>query len=184
MIKENNSFEKDISANDKKWFAVRVKYKCEKLVRDRLLDKEIIAYVPLLKSTRAYASKRKSVETPIIHSYVFVQVSKLEYTKVLRTLHVYDFLKIGNEMIPIRNDEMSLLKQVVGEQINVIAEEKSFVLGDSVEIIRGNLTGIQGVLVEEKNKNEFIVDLPSFGMQLRIEINRAYLRPILNKQLA
>ena len=184
MIKVNNNSKNIPSAVDKKWYAVRVKYKCEKLVRDRLLDKEIIAYVPLLKSTKVYASKRKSVETPIIHSYVFVQVSKLENTQVLRTLHVYGFLKIGNELMPIRNEEISLLKQIVGEYSNVKAEEKSLVLGDTVEIIRGNLTGLQGLLVEKKNKNEFIVDLPSFGIQLRIEVNKAFLRPILNKQLA
>ncbi len=171
------------SSNNKQWYAVKVKYKCEKLVRDRLSAKEIHSYVPLLKTTKIYSSKRKVVETPLIHSFVFVYISMAENIKVLQTLHVYDFLKIGNEIMPIRDDEMSLLKQVVGEFTNVEAQEKSLIIGESVEIIRGNLTGLKGILVEQKNKNEFIVDLPSFSIQLRIEINKAFLRPTSNRVL-
>ena len=183
MMTMNAISEKDNSIKNKKWFAVKVKYKCEKLVRDRLLIKDIDAYVPLLKITKNYASKRKTVLKPIIHSFVFVNISIHDYKNVLGTHHVYDFLKIGNDLTPIRNEEISLLKQVVGENLNVIAEEKTLVVGDKVEIIRGNLTGLNGILVEEKNKKEFIVELPSFGIQLRIEINKAFLRPVQKKQL-
>lgn len=182
MTMKNNS-EKQNLIKHKKWFAIKVKYKCEKLVRDRLVLKNIEAYVPLLKTIKTYASKRKTVEKPIIHSFVFVNVSKQDYKMILSTQHVFDFLKIGNELTPIRNEEIDLLKQVVGENLNVKAEEKSLVVGDPVEIIRGNLTGLNGILTEEKNKKEFIVELPSFGIQLRIEINKAFLRPIQNKQL-
>ncbi len=173
-----------LSDSINKWFAVKVKYKCEKLVCNRLLKQGIVAYVPLIKSTKQYSSKRKSIEKPIIHSFVFVQITKTEYIKVLETLHVFSFLMIGNELTCIPNYEMNLLKQVVGEFEDIVVEERNYFIGQRVEIIRGNLTGLQGFLVEEKNKNEFFIELPSLGLQMRIEINKAFLRPVLTQQLA
>ncbi len=173
-----------LSISEKRWFAVKVKYKCEKLVCERLIRQGIDAYVPILETVKEYTHKRKIVSKPIIHSFVFVRILESEYVSVLKTLHVYSFLKIGNSLICIPQEEMNLLKHVVGEFQDVFVEERNFDVGQPVEIVHGNLTGLTGKLIEKKNKNEFIVEIPSLGLQLRIELNKVFLRPLVTKQLA
>ena len=93
-----------------------------------------------------------------------------------------DFWEREN-LISIPQDEIDLLKRVVGEieEINVGAIEMG--IGDEVEIIGGNLTGIRGRLVELEGKNRFVVQLASIGYQLSMIIDKSLLR-LLKKRTA
>lgn len=165
------------------WYAVRTRYKCEKFVAEALQQKGITAYVPLLKRRRQYVRKVKDVTLPLINCYAFVCINASEYLQVLETQHVVGYLKIGGQLIAIPNQEIALLKQVVGEQLDIKIEPKSWIAGDPVEIIGGSLTGIKGILAKRQGKNEFIVDLESIGFQMSMIIENQYLRPVLKSAL-
>lgn len=165
--------------SQKKWFAIYTKYKCEKFVVDKLLKKNIEAYIPLLKTTKRYTRKIKTYEVPLLNCYVFVKIDKTQYVKVLETEYVMKFIKQRRDLISIPDEEILLLKQIVGEfQEKIEFHPDEFVEGQEVEIIGGSLTGLNGILVEEKNKNLFVVQLNHIGVQLRIDINTGLLRPI------
>ena len=121
---------------EEKWFAVYTKYKCEKLVLDRLIKKDIEAYLPLLQKTRKYGKRIRHNSVPLINCYVFVKIATTEITKVLETENVISFLKIGNEMIAIPNAEINILKKVVGEiKEDIELNTEGIEIGETVEII-------------------------------------------------
>lgn len=163
---------------ESRWFAVYLKYKREKLVRDRLIGKDIEVYLPLKKFVRRYLRKIREVEIPLISCYIFVKITKKQYLQVLKTQDVVSFVRMSNELIAIPEQEIQLIQRVIGENIEVDIEPHSYCIGDKVEIIGGNLTGIHGILLEkDKNKN-FLVELNHTGYALRMQIDQKLLRKL------
>ena len=168
-------------AKKRKWFAVYTKFKCEKLVLDRLTKKEVEAYLPLLQKTRRYGKRIRHNSVPLINCYVFVKIATTDITKVLETENVISFLKIGKEMIAIPEAEIDILKKVVGEikeDIELNTEDIS--IGETVEIISGNLTGMKGSFLGKSGKKNFQIELNHIGYNLLIQVDPSILRRVSN----
>ncbi len=170
-----------LSNTESKWFAIYTKYKCEKYVTELLGKAGIAAYVPLITKIKRYVSRVKRFDVPLINCYVFVKITQDQYVKVLETQYVMSFIKQRQNLISIPEEEINLLKRIVGEIENVQAGDIEMNVGDEVEIISGNLTGIKGRLVESGGKNKFVVQLASIGYQLSMIIDKSLLRLLKNK---
>lgn len=169
---------KDIGLDEQeqRWFAVYTKFKREKIVLRQLTERGIEAYLPLQSYTRRYTRKIKQVELPLISCYIFTKINKQHYIPVLETPDVVNFVKPAKELIAIPDSEMLLMKRVVGEGMELEVEPSSYQIGDEVEIIGGNLTGIKGWLVETKTGKNFVIELDNLGYSLRMAVDPAMLR--------
>ncbi len=174
---ENNKTINQLHETEYRWFAVYTKYKAEKYVLDHLTRKGIQAYVPLLNSTKRYASKIKTYRKPLINCYVFVCITKSEYIQVLETEYVIKFLKQRRDLIAIPEEEIDTLRKIVGEFEGVTVVEDP-VVGQPVELIHGNLTGLKGIVTERKGKKEFVVTLDNIGFQMALEVSIDHLRSL------
>lgn len=167
-----------LHATEARWFAIYTKYKREKLVHKELQTKGIESYLPLQTHIRVYTRKRKKVELPLISCYLFVKITKPEYVPVLEVDDVVKFVRFSKNMIAIPDQEIQLLRQIVGEGLPIVAEKLALRKGDMVEIIGGNLTGIRGVLVEEHGEKEMVIDLDNMGYSLRMQIDSKLLKKV------
>lgn len=170
-----HSLQNSLSATEAKWFAVLTRVKAEKLVAGLLTEKRIKNYVPLQKVTRIYSRKRRTVLLPLIYRYVFVNITKQDYVRVLETPHVEMFLKFKQDIISIPNHEIEWLQRITGEHIDFNIEHRPFSTGDEVRVVYGNLTGLKGKLIKSLGKNELLVELDHIGIGLRIQIDPAHL---------
>lgn len=170
----------DLDEKQKRWFAVYTKYKSEKYVIKHLLKKGVTAYTPLIKTTKRYVRKVKTYEVPLLNCYVFVCIDKSQYIKVLETEYVLNFVKIRKNLVAIPEAEIDLLKRIVGEFQNITVATEDYKIGDSVEIISGNLTGLKGHLVEINGKHDLLINLDKSGFQLLINIDPKLVR-VLNE---
>jgi len=169
-----------LQENEPRWFAVYTKYKCEKYVTDNLNRKGIEAYLPLLNRVKVYASKTKRYKVPLISCFVFVRITKSDYVKVLETEYVLNFLKQRRDLIAIPDVEINLLKRLVGEYELSLCEEKvDWKLGQKMEVIAGQLTGLKGILIEKSNKSDFVIELDNIGIQLRMQFSKEHLMPLI-----
>ena len=170
----------DLDSQIPKWFAAYTKYKCEKYVALQLKKKQIEVYLPLLDKVKVYNSKTKKYKVPLISCFVFVKITKAEYIKVLETEYVFNLLKQRRDLLSIPNDDINLLKRLVGEyETSLWTEKVDWAIGQKLEVIAGQLTGLKGVLIEKSNKSEFIVELRNIGIYLRVQINKAHLLPLV-----
>lgn len=158
-----------------RWFAVYTKYKREKQVQKHLREQGIEAYLPIQSFTRVYGRKKKRVELPLISCYIFTKITKAQYVKVLATLDVIHFVKIAKELIAIPEKEIEIMKRVVGGGMEIDVKEGSYQLGDEVEIIGGNLTGLKGWLVSAENEKNLVIELENLGYSLRMTVDPALL---------
>lgn len=166
-----------LQETEARWFAIRTRSKCEKVVCQALAKKNIHAYLPLLRSVRRYERKVKQVEKPLITCYVFVRIVRPEYVPVLETEHVAGFVKTAQALTPIPEEEINILRRVVLEPgLELEAIPGAIGTGDAVEIIGGPLTGLQGCIVKTENKRKMQVELRNLGYSLLITIDSALLQ--------
>ena len=168
------SIKDQIPVDRKCWYAVKCKYRCEKRLVKDLQNQGIMAYVPIQKKLRQYASGRKYSECALIHSHVFVYIKQSEYLEILNHVHVYSFLHFSGNICTIPPLEMDILKRVVGECQGMAIDNCVYNKGDEVEIIAGELTGLKGQLIESTNHN-FKIELISLGMGLFINVEPKYI---------
>lgn len=168
------SIKDQIPVGEKRWYAVKCKWRCEKNITVDLIKQGVVAYVPIQKKVKQYASRKKVSEVVLIPSHVFVKIRKDQYLNVLQHHHVFGFLNFSGNVTAIPQTEMNLMKRVVGESENVSIENNNYQLGDRVQIIGGELTGLEGQLIESNNHN-FKIALQSLGMGLNIYVDPKHL---------
>ncbi|MEM9918103.1 MAG: UpxY family transcription antiterminator [Bacteroidota bacterium] len=169
-------YENHLHKLEARWFAIYTPYKREKRALELLRKKHITAYLPLQRIARHYNRKVKWVELPLISNYLFVKITKDEYVKVLQTDYVNNFIHFHNNLVSIPEEEILLLQRILGEEMEVTAERQFFYEGDQVEIVSGNLAGVQGRLLKVNGKSQVLVDLSFLGYTLQLHIDPALLR--------
>ncbi|MFN7117482.1 MAG: UpxY family transcription antiterminator [Saprospiraceae bacterium] len=173
---KRSEFINQLDDTEARWFAVYTKFKREKLVQKQLHDRGIEVFLPLQSFTRRYQRKVKQVEIPLISCYIFTKITKPQYVPVLETPDVVHFVKIAKDLIAIPEAEIEIIKRVVGEKQEVEVQEGSYQMGDEVEIIGGNLTGLKGWLVNAENEKNLVIELENLGYSLRMTVDPALLR--------
>jgi len=171
----------DLHPTEKRWFAVRTSFRWEKLVQGWLEKKNIEVYLPLLHVVRRYKSKTKHLKIPLINSFVFVNIVESEYIEVLETEGAIFFLRDAKDLKAIPEREITIMRLVAGEEIDSSIEVApiSYEIGQKVEIIRGQLAGITGKLVEKKGKKSFVVELSHLELELVIQVKPDMIRPVM-----
>lgn len=160
---------------------MRTPFKREKLALADLTRQGIECYLPMLHEVKRYEHKYREVDLPLIRSYLFVRLNESGYHPVIACPYVSGFVRFGEEIVSIPEEEMALLRRIVGEGNLQDAEEGIFDEGDHVEIIGGKLTGIRGTLVERLGKNRVAIALNAIGYSLIMDIDPAYLRRVKGK---
>lgn len=161
-----------------RWFAIYTRYKREKQIRKRLIEKGIQTYLPLQQCVRHYKRKVKVVDLPLINCYLFVKITRQQYIQVLETADVLHFVRPTKELIAIPEEEINILKRVVGEKLSLEVDRSTFQSGDVVEIISGNLTGIKGILLENSSKHNFLIELNRIGYSLEMQVDPTLIRRV------
>ena len=161
-----------------RWFAVYTMAKREKMVAKRLEQKGIECYLPIQHVTRYYTRKVKHLELPLIRGYVFTRITKKQYVPVLETPDVVNYVKFNKNLIAIPDTEIDIIRRVVGDKLDAHVEPLSLCIGDEVEIIGGQLTGVRGKMLARENKHEILLELTTIGLALRVGVKEEYLRKL------
>ena len=62
----------------KKWYAIYVKSRHEKVIFSELQKKGIESSLPLMTTIRQWSDRKKKVEVPLFRSYLFVKIVQLD----------------------------------------------------------------------------------------------------------
>ncbi len=164
--------------HDKKWYAIYTKSRAEKKVFDLLNQKGIETYLPMQKCLKQWSDRKKWVEEPLFRSYIFVKIQDVEFLEVQKTNGVVCFITFERKKVPIPENQIEAVKQLLKNNIEIEHTTKKFFIDDTVEIISGNLTGIQGKLIEYKGKKKVLISIDSVSQGLLINVPLVSLRKI------
>ena len=168
-----------IDQYNRAWYAVKVKFRAEKFVKELLQREGIESYVPLIQRQRLIRAKVRTTEIPLIHNYVFVRIKRSEYVSVLQTTHVFSFVQIVGMITAIPEQEIDLLRRIVNGDGDIeLCDRNELKSGQLVEVIAGDLTGLRGEIVECANGSQLVVDLKNISISLRMTIDASQVIPL------
>ncbi|MBN2805193.1 MAG: UpxY family transcription antiterminator [Prolixibacteraceae bacterium] len=168
-----------MSASQKYWYAVYTKSRAEKKVQLELEFQGIEHYLPLQSKLRQWSDRKKWVEVPLIPGYIFVQIDRFDYDRVLRTANVVSYVRFEGKAAIIPNEQIDLIRRMLRDSsLEIEVSMQNFSEGDVVEVMAGPLTGIQGKLVSFKGKKRVAIELEQLNLSLTVTLPLNEIRKI------
>jgi transcription antitermination factor NusG len=164
-------------AEERQWFAVRVRPRYEKLVATSLKNKEIEEFLPLYKVRRRWSDRLKELEKPLFHGYVFCRLNPIYRLPVLTTPGVIHFVGIDKEPIPIEESEIDGLRAIISSGLPALPWPFLRV-GQRVRIERGPLQDVEGILAHVKGHHRLVVSVALLQRSVAVEIDREWAAPV------
>jgi transcription antitermination factor NusG len=152
------------------WFAVYVNVKHERKVVQKLQEKGLEAYSPVVKKLQQWSDRKKWVEFPMLSGYVFVKIELIDKEKVLNCPGVFAFIKFNGVEAKIRDSEILILRSIEASGYDVTQEPAEAKLNDLVEIMQGSLKGLTGTIVRIQNAEYMELALEGLNQTIRVKV--------------
>lgn len=152
------------------WYALRTKSRHEKLVRDQLDKQGIEPLLPTVKRLSQWKDRKKEIEVPLFSGYCFVRFAQENKLPVQKVAGVVELVGSGNRPEPIPEDEIEALKRLM---TSVLPYDPHPYLheGMMVEVVRGPLKGVQGILLRKEKRHRLVVGVRLIQQAAAVEID-------------
>ena len=157
----------------KRWFALYVQPRKEKVVEQELLKRGYEVYLPIKQVLRQWKDRKKIIEVPLIPSYIFMNIEEREMWDIVRINGCVKFIWFNGKPCPIPDNQIVSIKLLLEKKVEIEQTSINPSSGDLVRIIEGDFTGLVGVFLHKKEKNNFAVRISSLGIDLTITIDES-----------
>ncbi|MCB9266210.1 MAG: UpxY family transcription antiterminator [Lewinellaceae bacterium] len=153
-----------------KWYAIYTRSRFEKKLYKAMLGAGLMGFLPLVKEKRAWSDRLKTVEVPLLPSYVFVNADKAQLKKLFYCPGFVRLVSFEGKPCEVRPEEIELLQQIIthGHKAQVTAYCS---LGDRVKIIRGPLKGWEGTVEEKRGGGRVVFQFDCIRQALSVEVH-------------
>lgn len=150
--------------NKQEWYAIRVTYSRELVVKAYLDGMGIESYIPMHFAERTYGNKTRKVWEPLIHNLLFIYTSaerlrEIKTTTTLPIRYIMDRETKQPTVIPER--QMQNFMAVVAtqnEHVEIVApQDVDLATGDAVKVTGGVFAGIEGRYIRHKGHSKVAV---------------------------
>ena len=156
------------------WFALRVRPKHERAVATNLSTLGFDEYVPLQKVRRRWSDRVKILEAPLFPGYIFCRFTYAERLRVLNSPGVESVVGFGKTDVPVEDSEIDALRILVATG-KPLAHLPFLRIGQSVQIERGPLAGIRGVVLRDETAWRVVVSVEALDRSIAVEVDREVL---------
>jgi transcription antitermination factor NusG len=158
------------------WFAVYTKHQHEKRVADLLLRKGMETFLPTHRDVRRWNDRLKTLILPLFPCYLFVRTVVDQKLDILKTPGIFHIVESDGKACAIPDEEIAALQRLV---LNESVQPHAFLnTGDRVRIVKGALSGIEGILVRVKNQHRVVVSIELLRKSVAVEIDLGALQPL------
>jgi transcription antitermination factor NusG len=160
-----------------RWFALRVKSRCEKVVAATVRNKGFEEFLPVYRSRRHWSDRLKSAELPLFAGYVFCRLDPMHRLPLLKIPGVVHFVSTGKAPIPIEDKEIAAIQTAV--RSGALTEPWPFpAVGQYVRIEDGPLVGLEGILAGTSKGKCLIVTVTILERSVSVAIDRRRAVPL------
>jgi len=170
-----------MTKGEPRWYAAYTKARNEKMVLARLESAGIEAYLPLQRRLKQWSDRKKMVEEPLFRSYIFVRITLKDYYNVLNTIGIVRYITFEGKAVPIPDNQINLVKQLLEQDIDVESVEETLELGTLVEVKFGSLVGLTGELIEHRGKKKVVVRIAHISHSLLVTLPSQYVTKAIDK---
>ncbi len=169
-----------LAAEPKAWYAVCTRARHEKVAYRDLREREVESFLPLREVLSQWKDRRKLVKKPLFTGYLFVQADRSELDRVVSVRGVAYILGCGHEPVPIPDDQIKAVRQLVEGPYPVL-KWPWLRVGRRVRVTTGPLTGLETCIVQRRNnsKSYLVVTVDLLGRSLAVEVDPTCVELIL-----
>ena len=159
------------------WYAIRTRSRHEKLVHQQLGSRGLEAFLPLVDRRRRWKDRWKTVTFPLFPGYCFARFPYQDRLVVQTAIGVVQILGINGHASPIPDAEIEAVRQLVTSTLP-LDPHPYLGVGMEVEVMRGPLTGVRGMLVRKGRHARFVVAIHLIQQAASVELDAADVQPI------
>lgn len=153
------------------WYAVYTRSRHEKKVAVQLRQHSIEFFLPLYKQEKRWNNGlRVQIESPLFPGYLFTRIPLSRRLEVLKMSGVVSFICAGNGCpVALPVSDIEHLRVALDK---FRTEPHPFLtIGQSVRIISGPLTGLEGILIAARNQSKVVLSIDLIKRSVAIEVD-------------
>jgi transcription antitermination factor NusG len=152
------------------WYALRTYPRHEKSVREHLLARNVVCFLPLYrKNSRWKNGCNVRVELPLFPGYIFVEIDPQRRARVLEIPGAISLVGSSHELWPIPGDQIRMLRENLMSR--VWEPHEYLVAGNKVRIKSGPLTNLTGILVRKNSGLRVVLVLDQIQRGVAVEVD-------------
>lgn len=159
------------------WYALRVKSNFERAVRATLEGKGYSTFLPCFRQVSRWSDRKTVIEVPLFRGYVFARFDCARRLPVLTTPGLLHIVPPRKPPMPVDESELDAIRAVVASGLP-FGPHPFLQLGERVEIVRGSMTGLEGILVQQKGAFRLVVSVTLLQRSVAVEVDRDWVRPV------
>lgn len=156
---------------DKYWYVAYTRSRHEKCMAEQCTERSITAFLPLYAVQRRWKQRRAEVLLPLFPSYVFVHIALADRLRVLALPGVVSLVSFNGVPAVVPEAQINSLKKAI-----TLGRAEPYVYlrsGRRVRVTAGPLVGLEGIIVELKNKVQVIVSFEWMTRSVAISLDAA-----------
>jgi transcription antitermination factor NusG len=159
------------------WFALRVKSNFEQTSARLLHCQGYEEFVPTYSTRRQWTDRTKVVDVPLFPGYIFCRLNRWTLAPILKTPGVVNVVACGSTPTPVGDEEVEAIRtlMVTGTRF----EPTSYLtVGQRLEVIRGPLAGLSGILVSVRSGWRIVVSIDLLQRSVAAEIDASCVKAV------
>ena len=159
------------------WYAIRTRSRHEKLVNDQLVRRGVETFLPLVERRRRWADRWKTVSFPLFPGYCFARFPLADRLTVLTAMGVIEILGNHAGPVPVTEGEVEAIRTLVTSTLP-FDPHPYLTDGMQVEVVRGPLEGVRGILVRKDRRARIVVSLRLIRQAAAVELDAHDVVPV------
>lgn len=156
-------------SNSKRWYVFYTYPKFERKVHEYLLKDNYESFLPMHWVVRQWSDRKKRLEVPLFPNYIFIKIERNKIFEVLQTPKLISCVTFNKIPAFLKQKEVESIKQIVQNEYP-FEVSTNLNIGDSVVITEGALTGMEGILVEERGNHRFALKIESLQQSVIVNV--------------
>ncbi len=163
------------------WFALHIRIYNQENVITSLLHKGYEVFAPTYVATRIVVRREREIRAPLFPGYIFCTLDPQYRLPVVSIPGVIGILGTGNVSTPIPDGEIESIRRMVASGLP-IEPYQLLQPGEPVQVQKGVLAGLEGVVVHHKGKHRLVISVSALNDRaVSVEVDQSMIVP-LNKR--
>jgi transcription antitermination factor NusG len=158
-------------SEDQKWYALQTRPRHEKAVVQRLTERRVETFLPIVTEVHRWSDRKKKVEMPLFSCYVFAKFisNRVDRLRVLRVDGVLGLVGSGSEGTPIPDEQIDAVRTLLDGSLPC-SSYPFLKIGQRVRIRSGALDGMEGILVSRNGSSTLVISVDAIQRSLAVRV--------------
>jgi len=167
-----------IAATESEWYALHTRPRHEKQVVQRLGERGVETFLPIVTEVHRWSDRKKQVELPLFSCYVFAKFApnRAERLHVLRVGGVLGLVGSQGEGSPIPPEQIDAVRNLV-EGTTEWTPYPFLKIGQRVRVLSGALSGMEGILTSRNGSKTLVISVDAIQRSLAVRVEGYEIEP-------